>query len=217
MQTIVRTTTALSQFFLLTGFLSAGEPTVESRHPIAAARPGERCVICGTPLSGSDIAVIVKGRRVPVMKEMASAVLKDPETYFKNMQARGALFQEEFQIHSGATQAGVSLGWFLAGLYVVIALIFGGLSGVTAVAKGLPAISSFFVGFGLSLFGYLYVLTRPSQIDSNGVAPLEKVPITQLPLACPQCGNTNHPAAASCAACHVLLLPQGRSDLRRSG
>ena len=214
---MTRATTSLL-WLLLAGFVFASEPQLQSRYPTVAAKAGEICIVCGMPVSSGDIAIILKGRRMPVMKDMAAAVLKNPEIYFKSKQAKGALFQEDFQTPPGAAQAGVSLGWFLAGLYVLSALIFGGLSGVAAVAKGLPPISSFFFGLGLSVFGYLYVLTRPSQTASPSVpAGLVKVPVTQSPLACPQCGNTNHPAAATCAACHVSLSPQGQSDLSRAG
>lgn len=203
---------------LLTGSLWATDPRLQPRYPTLPAEVGETCSVCGMPVSTGDIAIILKGRRMPVMKDMAAAVLKDPEAYFRRKQAKGALFQEEFQAPAGAVQAGVSLGWFLAGLYVLSALIFAGLSGVAAVAKGLSPISSFFVGLGLSVFGYFFVLTRPSRAASDSVpAGLAKVPVTQSPLACPQCGNTNHPAAASCAACHVSLSPQGQSDLPRVG
>ncbi|HEU0007192.1 MAG TPA: hypothetical protein VFS12_14505 [Terriglobia bacterium] len=215
---MARATTLLVLWILLAGFAFASEPQPQSRYPTVAANVGEICVVCGMPVSSGDIAIILKGRRMPVMKDMAAAVLKDPEIYFKSKQAKGALFQEDFQAPPGAVQAGVSLGWFLAGLYVLSALIFGGLSGVAAVAKGLPPISSFCFGLGLSVFGYLYVLTTPSRTASPGVpAGLVKVPVTQSPLACPQCGNTNHPAAPSCAACHVSLSPQGQSDLSRAG
>jgi hypothetical protein len=214
---MTRATTSLL-WLLLAGFVFASEPQLQSRYPTVAAKAGEICIVCGMPVSSGDIAIILKGRRMPVMKDMAAAVLKNPEIYFKSKQAKGALFQEDFQAPPGAAQAGVSLGWFLAGLYVLSALIFGGLSGAAAVARGLPPISSFFFGLGLSVFGYLYVLTRPSQTASPSVpAGLVKVPVTQSPLACPQCGNTNHPAAATCAACHVSLSPQGQSDLSRAG
>jgi len=217
-QSMAGTTTSLALSFLLAGFIFASAPQPQSRYPTVAAEPGEICTVCGMPVSSDDIAIILKGRRMPVMKDMAAAVLKNPEAYFKNKQAKSALFQEDFQAPPGAAQAGVSLGWFLAGLYVLSALIFGGLSGVAAVAKGLPPISSFLAGFCLSVFGYLDVLTRTSRPESGEVpAGLVKVPVTQSPLACPQCGNTNHPAAASCAVCHVSLSPQGQSDLSRVG
>ena len=211
-----RATTSLL-WLLFPVLVFASEPQPESRYPTVAAEVGELCIVCGRPVSGSDVAIILKGRRMPVMKDMAASVLKNPEIYFKSKQAKGALFQEDFQAPPGAVQAGVSLGWFLAGLYVLSALVFGGLSGVAAVSKGLPPISGFWFGLGLNVFGYLYVLTRPSQAVAHGVpAGLMKAPVTQSPLACPQCGNTNHPAAASCALCHVSLSPQGQSDLSRA-
>jgi len=209
-------TTTLLLLFLFEAY--ASEPQLPSRYPTVAAEAGERCIVCGMPVSSGDIAIIVKGRRMPVMKVMAASVLKNPETYFKSKQPKGALFQEDFQAPSGTAQAGVSLGWFLAGLYVLSALVFGGLSGVVAVSKGLAPITGFCFGLGLSVFGYLYILTRPSQAAAHSVSVgLMKAPVTQSPLACPQCGNTNHPAAASCAVCHVSLFPQGHSDLSRAG
>lgn len=211
-------TTTLLVLSLLSRLVFASETQPQSHYPTVAAKVGEICIVCGMPVSSGDIAILLKGRRMPVMRDMAAAVLKDPETYFKNKQAKGALFQEDFRAPSGAVQAGVSLGWFLAGLYILSALIFGGLSGTAAVAKGLPPISSFFLGLGLSLFGYLYVVTKRSRKASQGApAGLLKVPATQSPLACPQCGDTNHPAARLCASCHVSLSPQGQSDLSRAG
>jgi hypothetical protein len=210
--------TTLLLLFLFEAMLYASEPQPQSPYPTVAAEVGEHCVVCGMPLSSSDIAIILKGRRIPVMKDMAASVLKNPEIYFKSKQARGALFHEDFQAPPGAVQAGVNLSWFLAGLYVLSALAFGALGAVAAVSKGLAPISGFYLGLGLSVFGYLYVLTRPSQAASLDIpAGFAKVPVTQSPLACPQCGNTNHPAAASCAVCHVALSPQGHSDLSRAG
>ena len=214
---MARATMLLVSTLILEVFLS-GEALPQSRYPTVAAKVGETCIVCGMPVSNGDIAIVLKGRRMPVMKDMAESVLRNPEFYFKDKQARGAMFQEDFQVPSGANRAGVSLGWFLAGLYVLSALIFGGLSGNAAIAKGLPPISSFFLGLGLSFFGYLYVLTRPSDEAPHGFsAGGLKVSATQSPLACPQCGNTNHPAAATCASCHLSLSPQGQSDLSRAG
>jgi hypothetical protein len=197
--------------------LANDSPTPAS-YPAVAARDGEICVVCGSSVSSSDLAIIVKGRRLPVMKEMVAELLQHPETYFKTTQLRSALFQEEFETAPGAVQSGVGLGWFLAGAYILSALIFGGLSGGAAIARGLPPIPGFFAGLALNVLGYLYVLTRAPRSAPLGVpAGLAKVPVTQSPLACPQCGSMNHPAAASCSVCHVALRPQGQSDLPRIG
>ncbi|HET6961366.1 MAG TPA: hypothetical protein VFJ27_02675 [Terriglobia bacterium] len=202
---------------LIPGSFLSGEMLPQPRYPTVTAKAGETCTVCGMPVSNDDVAIILRGRRMPVMKDMAESVLRNPEFYFKDKQARGALFQEDFQLRPGVVSSGVSLGWFLAGLYVLSALFFGGLSSNAAVAKGLPPVSSFFLGLALSLLGYLFVLTRRPDKSSHGVpAGLLKVPATQSPLACPQCGNTNHPAATSCALCHVSLSPQGQSDLSRT-
>src|SRR5512145_700931 len=123
--------------FLFATVVYADEPQLQSRYPTVAAEVGERCIVCGMPLSSNDIAIILKGRRLPVMKGMVASVLKNPEIYFKNKQARGALFQEDFQAPSGAVQAGVNLSWFLGGLYVLSSLAFGALGAVAAVSKGL--------------------------------------------------------------------------------
>src|SRR3990172_5587301 len=97
-------TTLLVRWILLAGLVFASEPQPQSRYPTVAAEVGEICVVCGMPVSSGDIAIILKGRRLPVMKDMAAAVLKNPEIYFRSKQAKGALFQEDFQAPSGAVQ-----------------------------------------------------------------------------------------------------------------
>src|SRR5262245_10364304 len=46
--------------------------------------------------------------------------------------SKSALFNKE----AGSSRSAMSSGWFLFGLYVLIALIFSGLSGYMAVSKG---------------------------------------------------------------------------------
>ncbi|MFQ5675448.1 MAG: hypothetical protein ACE5G1_06080, partial [bacterium] len=66
--------------------------------------------------------------------------MNNQEKYFAELQPKSALFQENFGAPPGAAQGGISLGWFLFGSYVLLALIFSGLSGHAAVSKGLNAI-----------------------------------------------------------------------------
>ena len=82
---------------LIPCILAASKTQPLPRYPTVAAKAGEICIVCGMPVSSGDIAIILKGRRLPVMKDMAAAVLKNPEIYFKHKQAKGALFQEDFQ------------------------------------------------------------------------------------------------------------------------
>jgi hypothetical protein len=127
-------------------------------------------------------------------------------------QPKAALFQRE----SGTSQSDMSSGWFVFGLYVLIALIFSGLSGYTAVGKGLNPLPYFFMGFFLNVFGYLYVLTRRSAVAPGEVpAGLVKVHTTLAPVPCAKCGNTNHPAAKKCLGCGAELEPLVQSDVGR--
>ncbi|MEW5975771.1 MAG: hypothetical protein AB1898_08190 [Acidobacteriota bacterium] len=208
-------------FVLWLGFFGFAFKADEGRvtPPYAQVPPqeGERCAVCGVPLTSEDVVLIVRGRRVPLNKEMVGEFLSRQEEYFRSRQPKGALFQEEFQTPPGVSQSGISLRWFLVGLYIVTALVFAGLSGYVAVAKGLPPIPYFFLALAFNVFGFLYVLTRPSESTAGAVPPgLVKIPVTHEPLACGACGNTNHPAAARCASCGVSLTPRISSEVSRA-
>src|SRR5262249_3246397 len=127
--------------------LVAQETPASSPYPVFPAKKGERCTVCGAPLGEDDVALIVRGRRVPLGKSMVDTFLADEEKYFAVKQPKAALFQEELTAPVGATQGGISWTWFLFGLYVLLSLIFGALSGYRAVSRGLQPIPYFFVGF----------------------------------------------------------------------
>ncbi|MDZ7367698.1 MAG: hypothetical protein ONB43_17810 [candidate division KSB1 bacterium] len=188
--------------------------------PYRAVRPnpGDYCTVGKVPLDTSkDVALIVRGRRVPLHHTMVDSFLRTQEKYFAHQQPRGALFQEELSAPAGAALGGISSGWFLFGVYVLTALFFGGMSGYAAVAKGLKPIPHFFIGFFLSVFGYLYVLTRPAAAKRGEIpAGLVKVPATAAPLPCPSCACTNHPSARQCVGCGGKLEPMMESEVARA-
>jgi hypothetical protein len=97
-------------------------------------QPGEICVVSGKHLVEGDVALIVRGRRVPLCFSKVDTFLKYQDKYFAHMQPKGALFQEELSAPQGAALGGVTSGWFLFGLYVLAALVFGGMSGYAAVS-----------------------------------------------------------------------------------
>jgi hypothetical protein len=194
----------------------AMDDSTESPYQSVPAKSGELCTVCGVPLTEDDVALIVKGRRVPLNKAMVNKFLQNQEKYFATMQPRSALFQAELDAPAGTALGGVSSGWFLFGLYVLVALIFGGMSGYTAVAKGLKPIPHFFIGFAFCAIGYLYVLTRPRQAEEGEIpSGLVKVPATSAPTPCKKCGYTNHPSAKKCAGCGTNLTPIVQSDVTR--
>jgi len=176
----------------------------------------ERCLICNKPLTEGDIVLLVRGRRVPLKRAMVDSFLHNQEKFFGDLQPKSALFQEEMSAPAGASLAGISYGWFVFGLYVLAALLFAGLSANSAVSKGLPPLSSFFIGLSFTIFGFLYVVTRPSAAEA-GESPkgLRKVAATAAPLLCPECGESNHPCAASCSSCGHELTPTRASEVSR--
>jgi hypothetical protein len=188
--------------------------------PYKAVRPqlGDYCTVGNVPLdTAQDVALIVRGRRVPLHRTMVDSFLRTQEKYFSEKQPKSALFQEELSAPKGAALSGVSSGWFLFGLHILVALVFAGLSGYTAVSKGLPPIPHFFIGFFLSVFGYLYVLTRPAAVKKGEIPTgLVKVPATFSPAACPACGYDNHPSAKKCVGCGNELKPIMQSEVARA-
>ena len=185
----------------------------ESFLPYARARveAGEVCLVSGQPLSQEDVVYLVRGRRVPLKREYLAAFVADSSRYLALSKPKSALF------HEHAAQArGIDLGWFLFGLYVLVALIFSGLSGYTAVSKGLNPIPHFFIGLIFSALGYLYVLARSRATQSSEVPRgLVKVRTTHEPVACGQCSYTNHPAAKVCLGCGAKLQPIVASEVEK--
>jgi hypothetical protein len=206
----------LAMFLLLP--LAAQEKVTVTPTDTLPAKIGERCTVCGAALDEeSGVALIVRGRRVPLDKSMVETFMDDPQKYFTTKHPKSALFQEELSAPAGAALGGISSGWFLFGLYVLVALIFSGLSGYAAVSKGLSPIPHFFVGFFFSALGYLYVLTRPAAVKEGEIPDgLVKVPVTHAPVSCPQCGYANHPSAKTCANCGSKLQPQMESEVARA-
>lgn len=202
--------------FLLFSLDLAWADTTAGSYLVLPANPGEKCIVCGVPLTEDDVALVVKGRRVPLNRTMVEEFLDNQEKYFARLQPKGALFQEDLSASEGTALGGVTPGWFLFGLYILSALVFGGLSGYAAVGKGLKPIPHFFLGFVFSALGYVYVLARHSQ-TKDGEVPrgLVKVPLTRSPEPCQKCGHMNHPSARKCAGCGTVLSPEVQSEASR--
>jgi len=203
-------------FLLRLSEASANENKTQSAYPEVPAEAGELCTVCGASLSENDVALIVKGRRVPLDRTMVNEFLQNKDKYFAKMQARGALFSESVDAPAGTSQGGITWGWFLAGMYVLVALIFGGMSGYIAVGKGLRPIPAFFIGFFLSAFGFLYVVSQPRAVEEGKIpAGFVKVPVTSAPVTCSKCAYANHPSASKCAGCGSALEPIVESEVAR--
>ena len=192
---------------------STGMPPYER----ARSRLGERCLVCNGVLdTSSGFVLLVRGRRVPLDPIHLGDFMKNQDGYFARLQPRGALFAETFDAAEGTVHGGVSWGWFAFGAYVLVAIVFAGLSGYVAVGKGLKPVPSFFMGLAFSAIGFVRVLRRQPVAPRGSIpAGLVKVPTTSAPIECGKCGAGNHPSARRCAKCGTSLTPQMESEVAR--
>ena len=180
-------------------------------------REGERCIVCGMPLTEDDVALLVRGRRVPLKRSMVDSFLNHQDEFFSKLQPKGALFQENLEAPRGVAQGGIDVHWFAFGAYVLLGLVFGGLSAYAAVARGLPARRYFLLGFFFLFIGYGYAPSRPYQVPPESIpSGLVKVPDTHAPVLCPKCGAANHPSAERCTDCGNPLEPIYKSEVSRA-
>lgn len=180
--------------------------------PRAEVRPGDFCLVCGVPLKQDGLAIIYKGRRVPLANgEMLQRFLDDPSAYFYKIQAQGALFNEEAVPASAGRFA-----WFAAGVWIALALLCGALASSIALRKGLSQRRWFFYGLIFSVVAVAAVLIRPA-VERRELPPrLGKIPATTAPQTCPACGAFHHPAARRCNTCGRELSPTIEAEVTRT-
>ncbi len=88
----------------------AGEPQPQSRYPTVAAKVGEICIVCGMPLSSGDIAIVLKGRRMPVMKDMAAVGSEESRNLFQKQASERCSVPGGFSSPAGSGAGRSQLG-----------------------------------------------------------------------------------------------------------
>ncbi len=173
---------------------------------------GQICLVCGDAIVGPGLLLVHRGRQVFLCSEACSnAFASSTETYFRRLQPRGALFDEEAWTASGT----LNDAWLWLGLYVLAGLLFGAACSYLAVNRGQPATPWFFAGLLVNLLALAAILVWPKKPpgELEGIpSGLKKVPLTRAPVLCPACGNENHPAATACLGCGAALQPTVRAE-----
>jgi hypothetical protein len=177
---------------------------------------GEQCIVCDLPIQGANaVQILHRGRVVHVNEMMMPKWRQDAGRYFRKVQARAALFDEE-----SLALRGLELGWLLFGVYVLVGLVAGGGCAYIAVARGLAPIPWFFAGLVGNVAALAVLCTRPAADTSalpQGVPHgLVKVPTTHAPITCPACGRPNHPSTALCSGCGAVLSPSVEAEAART-
>jgi hypothetical protein len=178
----------------------------ETIQPNGHARAGEICLVCNDRVSSHDECYLVDGQRIVVHASVCNGkFLSHPGQYMAALRPNDILF--------GVFHSRVPAGWFWAGVYVLLGLVFGGLSAHRAIATGRAPLRWFLAGLLVSVAAYFYLLiARP--VAAVALPPgLHKVPLTRDPLSCPNCGYGNHPSARRCSHCGRDLTPAVSSEV----
>lgn len=223
MKRSVRWTRAVVSGFLLSAACVATVTLADQAEPTTAALTeldrhpgrGEQCIVCDQPIHGDEIVEVrFKGRSFFVAASMLGDLREDPDVYFMKLQARSALFDER-----SMEGRAVSNGWLLFGAYVLVGLISAAICGYIAIGRSLAPLPWFFAGLFGNLAALIVLLATPRGDAASQPAGVPsgfaKVPVTHAPVACPACGATNHPSAASCSGCGCSLAPAFEPETAR--
>ena len=189
----------------------AGDWSVLDRRPA----DGEQCLVCRQAIHHGEIVEMrYRGRRFHVSADMVETFESDPERYFNRLRARAALFDEDSVVRQP-----MSNRWLGLGLYTLLGLVSAAGCGYLAVAKALRPMPWFLAGLFFNVVALGAILMAPkgdlSKLPEGVPKGLRKVPLTLSPLVCSECGETNHPSAASCGQCGTALTPSAEPETAR--
>jgi len=190
---------------------------------VASALADSECLICCGDAADHTRAAVYRGAAYPICSEACEQKWGEAEkkgtlaSIVRKVEPRGAFFQADTEFLNPEFQQASPLahGWLLFGVWVLAAVVSGGLSAGIAVKTHRSAPAAFVLGFMLPALG---IAMTPCLSVREGEFPLRgpKIPLTREPAACPACGKANHPAAGRCESCGSELIPSVESEVRKT-
>lgn len=171
------------------------------RHP----GEGEQCLVCSQSIDDETaVAIRYKGRVFHVKESMLEEFRSDPDAYFRQLEARSGLFDEQ-----AVGRRPPWTGWLVFGVYVVAGLVCGALAVGLALRRSRRALPWFFAGLVGNVLALIALLLAGPAAGGPRTLPagLAKIPSTRAPLPCPHCGAENHPSASACTTCGGAIAP----------
>lgn len=183
----------------------------------------ETCIICGKEVDDLEIAVEYRGRTYPLHsmdeKSIWDKARRDGalDSIVAKIEPRGALFQGDTRFLNPERDASDFFSRFGMGIgiWVLVAVITGGLAAAIAVRTHRSPIAAFVIAFIVPAIGVAVSLLLPRtqvQFEMRG----HKVPRTHAGIHCPECGRSNHPSATHCLACGANMNPSVESEVAKA-
>ena len=123
------------------------------------ARNGEKCVVCNTPVTTTDVAYLVDGHRVAVMKAMEEEFLRNPFQYVTKI--------DTGTVDLAPQQSGVLTSAYVwLGLFVLTGAMFGGVCASLAATKGCSKMQWFVLGFCFSVVALAVIARKPTAFET---------------------------------------------------
>ena len=173
-------------------------------------KAGDMCIVCDMEIdANSGIGFLFEGRRVTIDVKHFSDFINNPEKYFYKLQAKVALYDE------GSLTFKTGYGWFIVGLWILLALVSAALSANIAMKRCLNPIKWFYTGLIFSLFGLIYLILNAKNISIKLPEKFGKIAITDAPVMCQNCNTFNHPCADKCNNCGSKLQSTSESEVKK--
>lgn len=193
--------------------LSAQKESVDTLgYNIVPLKAGDKCIVCGISLDVQNgIAILYKGRRVPLDKHELKNFLDNADKYFFKLRPSGALFSENYTFLRI-----LSAEWFGVGIWIFLALFSAAICSTIALKKGFHFRNWFFYGLIGNMIAVMIILIYPSKKEVNRPSHITKLRVTMEPVECSTCGKLNHPTAKECTNCRTALNPELDSEVTRT-
>jgi hypothetical protein len=184
------------------------------------ARTDEACLVCGGQPAGETATVTYRGLDYTVHREPCLAQWHAAreagrlDAIVQRVEPRAALFQGDSKYLNPEFQGECPLCayWLWAGLWVLSAVLSGGIAAAMAIPAHRSGPRAFALGLALPVLGVLLARRLPARGDEF---PLRgsKIPRTRGQAVCDGCGRGVHPSADRCPGCGATLTPRVRSEV----
>lgn len=180
------------------------------------------CIVCEGFVAEEEARVVYRGISHPVcsghcLEAWEHAVQEerlDPIVF--KVEPRGALFQGDSKFLNQDFQKAhpLSNNWLWIGLWLVAAIVSGGLASALAIVSHRSGLLAFIAGFLLPGLGVPVFKLLPKKSDIFELRG-SKIAMTYDESFCPHCNHSCHPSAESCSECGISLTPKCESEVSK--